>query len=594
MLPLMRSADKIKEHNITAFGGINASYSAKINEFADSVNMTSENYPALSSTWEADKCGTNLKPACGCGYYNKLYTVCHTDSDSGNIYVCSGDSETEIGSFEQKDEITKRKMEFLKDEILIIPDNVIYHTNTDTVTKGCVTYSVNSVSAQEKFEAESETDSNAPGPYNTWYSAYITGNSIVSMSASYRVSSTSYKFYHLGLPRDFAVGDVVTLKMKVKPIDASQDSAYRKYVNKMSEGISLKIKDLVLTSHSTPSGDVDEYTKIVFEDNSVDMGGYKEVFVTDISIEKGIPNFVDICALNNRMWGVSADEIFASKLGDSAQWYDFSVDSYGTLPSSSFTTSVETDGKFTAICAYNGNILAFKEDCIHKVYGDEPAEFTLTKTECAGVEDGCSNTLATVGGVLYYKGKSGIYAYRGSMPELISRKLNIENMTATSAGGDERYYYIELKNESESYLYIYDTVYGIWHRKLSPANIIGILNTEEGLRIITKSYQLKKETSGIYLWNFVFSLGTKEFTSKHISQLLMRYSLNIGGEFTVKLSNKHGVYELAKVDTASSNGILKIRIPACCGEDAQLHFDGKGSFTLASLTIRYRETGIED
>ena len=593
MLPLLRSADKTKEYNITSFGGINTTYSRKINEFYNVLNMSSEDYPALSTTWETDKCGIHEMPACGCGYFNKLYTVCHTEADSGSIYVCSGENKIEINTFEDKEKLSPRTMEFLKDEILIIPDNVIYHTNTDTVTKGCVNYSVSKSSAQSKFETESETENEAPCPYNTWYSAYITGNSIVSMSAAYKAGS-SYRFYHMGIPQEFAPGDVVTVKMKVKPIDASQDEVYRKYVKKMEAGISLKIKELVLTSHSTPSGEVKEYTEIIFDDNSIDMGGYKEVFVHGLSIEKGIPNFVDICSLNNRMWGVSANEIFASKLGDSGAWYDYSVDSYGTLPSSSFATEVDTDGSFTAICAYNGNILAFKEDCLHKVYGNEPAEYTVTKIDCVGVQKGCNKTMAIVNGTLFYKGSDGIYAYNGSMPQLISRNLGVEKMSAMYGGGDERYYYIELKNATGSYLYVYDTTYGIWHKKLSQPNIIGFLNTDEGLRIITGSSVLQKSDTGIYEWSFELNFGTKEFASKHISRLMVRYLSHEDTDFTVKLTNKHGTYALAGIDKDSANGILKIQSPTSCGEDCKITFEGRGKFTVSSIKLQYKETGIKD
>jgi len=589
MLPLMRSRNPDKHYQVTAFGGINPSYSRSINEISAGINMSSRIYPALSSARSHTTDKNTENEILTAGYFDKLYTV--EKASDGKVYLCTDNTQTEI-SQSLAEVHTDRTLAFLKDEILIIPDNVIYHTNTATTEPGCVSESISKTSNQAKFESESGTDSSLPMPYNTWYSAYLTGNSIVSMSAGYRVSSTSYTFYHFSVSGNFAAGDVVTLKMNVKPIDATQDSAYRAYCKKMQDGITLKIKSLTSTRHSTPNGTITEYTSIIFDDNSIDLGGYDEVFVLGVTVEKGIPNFIDICSFENRVWGITSDELCASKLGDSSEWNDFSVDDYGTLPSSCFKTEVESDGDFTAITAYNGHIYAFKEDCIYKVYGSEPAEYSLVKLSFPGVAKGCKDTLASVNGTLYYMSKNGICSFNGSTVRLISTEFNLDVLSADYSGSDERFYYINFQDLS--CIYVYDTRYGIWHQISSPESIRSIVMSDEGLKLVTSGSVMSMNTSPSNNWSFAYRFGVKEFVSKHICAVHIRYSLSSEGNVKISLINKHASYELTSAEGEAKDRILAVRIPVSCSEDAELKFEGTGDFVLSSLKVTYNETGIND
>ncbi len=595
MLPYLRSKNTTEIRSIESFGGLNTTHAHRTNELTVSHNTSSERYPSLCSAAVPVTSKALTYKGLGGGYFNKLYTLEYSGEDTGNIYLCHDTRETIISDFSSADELAKpRKTAFLKNEILVVPDNIIYNTNSDTVKKGCVIQSLNRTTAQKKFEKESLTDDSMPTKYNTWYSAYFSGNSIVSMHAGYRPSSTTYQFYNFSLTTEFEIGDVVTVKMSVKPIDATQDSAYRAYVKKMANGVTLKIKDLVKTSHSTPSGTVTEYTEVVFEDGTLDYGGYNEVFVLNISVEKGIPNFVDICSLDNRMWGVTADTIHASKLANAAQWQDFTADSYGVLPSSSFETGVESDGNFTAICAYNGAIIAFKEDCIHKVYGSEPREFTVSRKDFPGVCEGGRDTLANVAGVLYYKGKNGIYAYTGSIPKLISSDVLPEDAICTHAAGDERFYYVDCVLGETNSIYVYDTLYGIWHVRQGISDIKKLLSTPDGVKMITTDEVLNINSDSFGEWSFTLGFGEKEFASKHICSVYFRYCLGKDSNFDVYLENRHNTYKLTSVFEETENNVIRLRLPVSCDRNHKLRFTGKGFFALNSIDIGFRETGIYD
>jgi len=590
MLPFMRSRNSKKKYNITAFGGVNTSYSRAINELSEGLNMTSELYPALSSAKTHETELTTTNTITGAGFFNSLYTI---EEDTSNVYVKNLNTQTKIGTVTETAQ--DRTLAFMRDEMLIIPDNIIYNTSTASVQKGCVSETTTMESCEEKFSRESLTDDSMPMPYNTWYSAYLTSNSVMSMQKTYKTnSSTTYNFYHFSLSTDFSEGDVVTLKMAVKPIDATQDSHYFAYLEKMQNGITLKIKSLTTTKHYTPSGNITEITAITFDDNAIDMGGYSSVYVYEITVERYMPDLVDICSFENRMWGVTRNELCASKLGDCSEWNDFSVDDYGTLPSSCFKTEVETDGDFIAITHYNGYILAFKEDCIHKVYGNEPSEYTVTKMNCPGVAKESKDSLVVVGGSLYYKGKNGIYRLNGNTVQLISRNLSIEGFTSYCAGGDERFYYIGLTDGKTSLIYSYDTIYGIWHISSAPKKLKAFVKTNDSIKLICQNSILNMNSSPSNDWSFSYRFGTKEFASKHICTIAIRYSMNNDSKLKITLKNKHKSYPLSIVTGVSKEKMLLVRIPVSCSEDFTLEFIGRGNFTLSSLSIEYKETGIND
>ena len=99
------------------------------------------------------------------------------------------------------------------------------------------------------------------------------------------------------------------------------------------------------------------------------------------------------------------NELYACALGDFRNWNRFlgvSTDSY--------FVSLGSDGPFTGAIAQGGHPLFFKERCLHKVYGQIPANFQVQTNMCRGVQKGCEKSLAIVDEVLYYKSFSGICA----------------------------------------------------------------------------------------------------------------------------------------------------------------------------------------
>lgn len=186
-----------------------------------------------------------------------------------------------------------------------------------------------------------------------------------------------------------------------------------------------------------------------------------------VKVERRVPKMDFVCELDNRLWGCyygkdhgkSVNAIYASALGDPKNWYR-----YEGLASDSYALSVGSDGPFTGICAYGGNILAWKENCVHKVYGNTPATFAMTTNQCRGVAKGSHKSLAVVNEYLYYLSPEGVCSYDGSTPSGAWEAFAGEHYSEGRAGSLAGRYYLSAKDSSGQWrLAVLDRAKQCWH-----------------------------------------------------------------------------------------------------------------------------------
>ena len=79
-----------------------------------------------------------------------------------------------------------------------------------------------------------------------------------------------------------------------------------------------------------------------------------------------------------------------------------------------------------------------------------------------GVQEGSGFSIATINGILYYKGSKGVYAYDGGFPSLVSRQLGDTRYTGAVSDivGDKLI--IEMTGDEGKQSFSYDTVKGLW------------------------------------------------------------------------------------------------------------------------------------
>lgn len=187
-----------------------------------------------------------------------------------------------------------------------------------------------------------------------------------------------------------------------------------------------------------------------------------------LTVARKMPNMDFVIESNNRLWGCryglalngeQVNEIYACKLGDFKNW-----NSFLGISTDSYAASCGTDGPFTGAITL-GYPLFFKESVMHKVYGSIPSNFQIQTTACRGVQPGCSRSMAIVNETLYYKARSGVCTYDGSLPREISSVLGTEVYTDAVGGGQGSKYYVSMLGETGWSLFVYDTAKGLWHRE---------------------------------------------------------------------------------------------------------------------------------
>lgn len=187
-----------------------------------------------------------------------------------------------------------------------------------------------------------------------------------------------------------------------------------------------------------------------------------------VKLQRKVPLLDYVCEVNNRLWGCHygkvdgqfLNEIYACKLGDMRNWY-----CYTGLSTDSYAVSLGSEGAFTGCAHYGGSAVFFKEDSIHKVYGNIPASFQLSTISARGVMQGCSESVKLVGEYLYYMSRNGICAFDGSsQPVVISDALGNEQYERAVAGKNGNSYLICLHaKDGKETLFQYDTKYKLWH-----------------------------------------------------------------------------------------------------------------------------------
>lgn len=180
-----------------------------------------------------------------------------------------------------------------------------------------------------------------------------------------------------------------------------------------------------------------------------------------------------VIAHDNRLWGCRygynddeqfVNEIYASALGDPTRWFQFDM-----LADASYTVSIGEPGKWTGCAEIGGNVVFFKENCMFTVYGDYPAEYSVVKTSCDGIQDGCSKSVINVNGYLFYKAKRGFMRMAtDSLPVRISENLGVFDSFGDVYGatdGQKLYYDVQSDEDGRRLMFVYDTLREVWHRE---------------------------------------------------------------------------------------------------------------------------------
>ena len=306
--------------------------------------------------------------------------------------------------------------------------------------------------------------------------------------------------------------------------------------------------------------------------------------IMDFVIESG--NRLFGCRYGSAANGEVVNEIYASKLGDFKNWNCFMG-----ISTDSWIGSCGTDGQFTGAITLLGNPLFFKENCVHKVYGNYPANFQIQDTACRGVQKGCEKSLAIVNETLFYKGRSGVCAYDGSLPTEVSYALGNEAYNNAVGGAHGNKYYISMADNMGAYhLFVFDTAKGMWHKEDNLSvdcfcSCDGEMYAISGEEIITMLGSGTPETDPVEWVAETGEIGLSSPDMKYISRLTVRMSMDIGSEVRIyaqyDLSDGWDhLFTVQGIDLRSFS--LPIRPKRC--DHMKLRIEGEGMVKIYSIT----------
>ena len=523
-LPILSEMNSTREW-LDVFRGYNHNLRIGEGEFYEMTNLTSDHYPILSPR---SKRGTYATPTSPKGMVAKD-ALCYIDGEKFVINEYKIDMNLS-GERDEDGKIVPKTLISMGAYVIIMPDKKYINTANLTdfgdieaavTTSGQVSFSLCKVdgSSYENTKVQAtapqitdEMEAN-PTTIPLWLDTSSTPHSLKIYSTSSAmwssIATTYIKITATGIGKPFEVGDGVTISGVESPALAD-----------LNASIIIQAKG----------------------DNYIVVKGILDKVTTQdkpLTVERRMPEMDFIVESGNRLWGCRygeqgnkiVNEIYASKLGDFKNW-----SCYQGISTDSYAVTLGTDGQFTGAITYLGYPIFFKENCMHKVYGNYPANFQVQTTACRGVQKGCGKSLAIVNEVLYYKARSGICAYDGSLPQEISQALGDMVYSKAVAGYLGNKYYVSMCDvEGKYHLFVYDTLKGMWHRE-DGTEALDFCNCRGDLYYIDWADNQIKSVKGagvpenkVINWEAVTGvIGTDSPDKKYISRLDVRMLLAVG------------------------------------------------------------------
>lgn len=554
---------------VDVFHGYNHNLRIGDGEFYDMTNLSSDNYPVLSPRHKRGIYATPSKPQ---GMVAKD-ALCYVD---GSKFVIN-EYPVDMGLTEDE---TPKTLISMGAYVIIMPDKKYINTanlsdygsiEATVKTTGTVTFKVCKVDGTEYGDVVAQaTPPTEPDNMALWIDTSETPHALKQYSTTTAmwsvIASTYVKISATGIGAPFSVNDGVTIS-GVKDASLADINA--------SMVVWAKGDDYIVVT-----GIID-----------------KVVEQTDpVTVSRRMPNMDFIIESENRLWGCRygtalngevVNEIYASKLGDFKNWNCFMG-----ISTDSYAATVGTDGQFTGAITHLGYPLFFKEGYMHKIYGNYPANYQIQTTACRGVQKGCPKSLAIVNEVLYYKARSAVCAYDGSLPVEMSSALGDEVYSNAVAGVLGNKYYISMQDANEGYhLFVYDTKKGMWHRE-DDTQATDFCNCRGDLYFIDYADNQIKTVRGTGVtehgdikWNAVTGLiGTDSPDKKYISRMDVRMSLEVGARVAFYAEyDSSGMWEYLFTMTGTKLGSFAVPIrPKRC-DHLRMRIIGQGEAKIYSI-----------
>ena len=565
---------------VQVFGGYNHNLRIPEGEFYDMENLTSDYYPTLSP-----RSKRYLYKNIRAGGLIEKDSLCYVlnDIENGCAYFYINEHKVEGFTLSYDPQKPIKRLISIGSYVVIMPDKKYINTvniddkgSIDNIfeapSNSAIKYTPCTVTGADidvlaqpqepadhsKYWLDTSTTPNALKKYNTVDEKWIT------------VATTYIKIEGAGIADGFSVGDGITLE------------------NSIVE--SINGLNIILAKGNSESTGKSYIVITGLTDSATQQG--------QLVISRKMPQMDYIVECGNRLWGCffgydmetneTRNIIYASKLGDFKNW---NVNQ--TVSTDSYYAEVGTDGQFTGAITHRGYPLFFKENYIHKVYGNYPSNFQIQATACRGVQRGCDRSLAIVNETLFYKSKSGICAFDGSMPQEVSSNLGTVQYGDAVAGAVGYKYYVSMRDSEGRYsTFVLDTQKGLWHREdhlhaaefCSTDSRLYFIDVDKDYAIWTTSKTENECENDIKWYAITGPIQADTPDKKYISRLTLRLSMKRGSKMRVYIEyDSSDEWEhLYNIDGDRLQSCPIPVIPKRC-DHLRLKFEGVGESKLFSI-----------
>lgn len=567
--PILQELNTSREM-LDTFKGYNHNLRIGDGEFYEMTNLSSDNFPILSPR---SKRGTYATPGIPQGMVAKD-ALCHID---GGDFIMNEYERVHLGLTVDDEPKTMISMGAY---VIIMPDKKYVNTKdlsdygpieAEYESKWKVSFSLCKVDGDDYGDVPAQATAPAnPDNMTLWIDTSSVPHTLKQYSATSdmwsAIATTYIKISCAGIDDPFEVNDGVTIS-----------GVKSEALSDLNASMVIRAKG---DNYIVVTGILDK----VEEQND------------PIKVERKMPNMDFIIESGNRLWGCHygaalngevVNEIYACKLGDFKNWNCFMG-----ISTDSYAATVGTDGQFTGAVTHLGYPLFFKENCLHKVYGNYPANYQIQTTTLRGVQKGCHRSLAIVNEVLYYKARSGVCAYDGSLPTEISSALGDVVYHNAVAGALGNKYYISMSDTSGGWhLFVYDTLKGMWHRE-DDTQVVDFCNCRGDLYFIDYSDKQIKTVKGTgapetkpIKWEALTGfIGTDSPDKKYISRMDVRMKLDVGARVSFHVEyDSCGEYEYLFAMTGKNLQSFSVPIrPKRC-DHLRLRIVGTGEAKIFSI-----------
>ena len=565
---------------VDTFRGYNHNLRIADGEFYDMQNMTADYYPVLSPRGKRGMLQTAGRAQ---GLISKD-ALCYVED--GN-FIINGETVEDFRLTEGEKTLIS-----MGAYVIIMPDKKYINTEytndkgnieASVTTSGTVKFSLSKMDASAySVDYIQESEPTDPANMALWIDTSTTPHTMKQWSDTngmwVSIATTYVKIEAAGIGKAFEQYDGITISgLDEQIIDSVTGEAVE----------AQQIKDL--------NGSAIVYSK--GDDYIVVVGILDEVRSVSnaVTISRTMPNMDFIIERENRVWGCRygqatngeiVNEIYASALGDFKNWNRFMG-----ISTDSYAASVGTDGAFTGAITHLGYPLFFKEGCVHKVYGNFPANFQIQDTALRGVQKGCEKSLAIVNEVLYYKARHAVCAYDGSLPTEVSYVMGDKRYGEAVGSAHGNKYYISMKDNEGYHLFVYDTSKGMWHKEddfravhfCSCGDELYAVNTDG--KIVTMLGSGNQDQEDVEWMVETGELMLSSPDMKYISRLTVRMSLDIGAsvEFLAQYDLSDEWIPIATMHGTSLRSFSVPIRPRRC-DHMKLRIVGTGNGKIYSIT----------